>query len=84
MKRRTRQNMLNALVWAIVALTLSPVAFMVYASLSDYNDLVGGHILFMFDNLSSSLPQHQSDSFISTNSMPGICWITLRGWRFTP
>ncbi len=24
------------------------------------NDLVGGHILFMFDNLSSSLPQHQA------------------------
>jgi len=24
------------------------------------NDLLGGHILFMFDNLSSSLPQHQS------------------------
>jgi tripartite-type tricarboxylate transporter receptor subunit TctC len=24
------------------------------------NDLVGGHILFMFDNLSSSLPQHLS------------------------
>jgi tripartite-type tricarboxylate transporter receptor subunit TctC len=24
------------------------------------NDLVGGHILFMFDNLASSLPQHQS------------------------
>ena len=23
------------------------------------NDLLGGHILFMFDNLSSSLPQHQ-------------------------
>lgn len=24
------------------------------------NDLLGGHILFMFDNLASSLPQHQS------------------------
>jgi len=24
------------------------------------NDLLGGHILFMFDNLSSSLPQHQA------------------------
>jgi len=24
------------------------------------NDLVGGHILFMFDNLASSLPQHQA------------------------
>ena len=24
------------------------------------NDLLGGHILFMFDNVSSSLPQHQS------------------------
>ncbi len=24
------------------------------------NDLLGGHILFMFDNLSSSLPQHRS------------------------
>src|SRR5262245_36639558 len=24
------------------------------------NDLIGGHILFMFDNLSSSLPQHQA------------------------
>jgi tripartite-type tricarboxylate transporter receptor subunit TctC len=24
------------------------------------NDLVGGHILFMFDNLSSSLPQHRA------------------------
>jgi tripartite-type tricarboxylate transporter receptor subunit TctC len=24
------------------------------------NDLLGGHILLMFDNLSSSLPQHQS------------------------
>ena len=24
------------------------------------NDLVGGHILFMFDNMSSSLPQHQA------------------------
>jgi tripartite-type tricarboxylate transporter receptor subunit TctC len=24
------------------------------------NDLIGGHILFMFDNLASSLPQHQA------------------------
>src|SRR5262245_41928160 len=24
------------------------------------NDLLGGHVLFMFDNLSSSLPQHQA------------------------
>src|SRR5262249_37294394 len=45
MKRRTSRNLLNALVWAIVALTLSPVAFMVYASLSDYNDVVTGHLV---------------------------------------
>src|SRR6201986_2587443 len=45
MKRRTSQNLLNALVWAIVALTLSPVAFMVYASLSDYNDVVTGNLV---------------------------------------
>jgi multiple sugar transport system permease protein len=32
-------------VWAIVALTLSPVAFMVYASLSDYNDVVSGNLV---------------------------------------
>ena len=45
MKRKSSQHLLNALVWAIVALTLSPVAFMVYASLSDYNDVVTGHLL---------------------------------------
>ena len=45
MKRKTSQRLLNALVWAIAALTLSPVAFMVYASLSDYNDVVTGHLL---------------------------------------
>src|SRR5882757_1859766 len=39
------QRALNALTWAIVALTLSPVAFMVYASLSDYNDVVSGHLV---------------------------------------
>jgi multiple sugar transport system permease protein len=37
--------MLNLLVWAIVALTLSPVAFMVHASLCDYNDVAAGHLL---------------------------------------
>jgi multiple sugar transport system permease protein len=42
---RTTQRLLNALVWAIVALTLSPVAFMVYASLSDYNDVVSGNLV---------------------------------------
>src|ERR1700748_905527 len=45
MKRRTNQRLLNLLVWAIVALTLSPGAFMVYASLSDYNDVVTGNLV---------------------------------------
>src|ERR1700753_1305862 len=45
MKRRTNQRLLNLLVWAIVALTLSPIAFMVYASLSDYNDVVTGNLV---------------------------------------
>jgi ABC-type maltose transport system permease subunit len=44
-KRKTSQRLLDLLVWAIVAVTLSPVAFMVYASLSDYNDVVTGHLL---------------------------------------
>lgn len=42
--RRTARA-LDVLVWAIVALTLSPIAFMVYASLSDYNDVAGGHLV---------------------------------------
>src|SRR6201997_133423 len=44
MKRRSTQRLLNLLVWAIVALTLSPIAFMVFASLADYNDVVAGHL----------------------------------------
>src|ERR1700739_3685990 len=42
MKRRTHQRLLDLLVWAIVALTLSPSAVMVYASLSVYKDTVTG------------------------------------------
>jgi multiple sugar transport system permease protein len=42
LRRRGRDYALDALTWAIVAITLSPVAFMVYASLSDYNDVVRG------------------------------------------
>jgi len=42
---RRRARALDVLVWAIVALTLSPIAFMVYASLSDYNDVAGGHLV---------------------------------------
>ena len=45
MKRKSTERALNLLVWAIVALTLSPVAFMVYASLSDYNDVVTGNLV---------------------------------------
>ena len=44
-RRAWNQRALNALTWAIVALTLSPVAFMVYASLSDYNDVVTGNLV---------------------------------------
>jgi multiple sugar transport system permease protein len=44
-KRKWNQRALNLLTWAIVVLTLSPVAFMVYASLSDYNDVVTGNML---------------------------------------
>jgi len=36
---------LDALTWAIVVVTLSPVAFMVYASLSDYNDVARGALV---------------------------------------
>ena len=43
--RARKEMLLNALVWAIVVVTLSPVAFMVYASLSDYNDVVSGHLV---------------------------------------
>ena len=31
------------------------------------NDLLGGHIPFMFDNLSSSLPQHRSGAVIDVS-----------------
>src|SRR5450432_5322 len=44
-RKAWNERALNALTWAIVALTLSPVAFMVYASLSDYNDVVAGNIV---------------------------------------
>ena len=44
-RRRPRELALDALTWAIVVVTLSPVAFMVYASLSDYNDVVSGHLV---------------------------------------
>ena len=44
-RKAWNRRALDALTWAIVALTLSPVAFMVYASLSDYNDVVAGHLL---------------------------------------
>ena len=37
-----RARALDALTWAIVVVTLSPVAFMVVASLSDYNDVARG------------------------------------------
>jgi len=36
---------LDLLVWAIVAITLAPIAFMGYASLSDYDDVVAGHLV---------------------------------------
>jgi multiple sugar transport system permease protein len=45
LRRRWRDHALDALTWAIVAITLSPVAFMVYASLSDYNDVVRGALV---------------------------------------
>jgi multiple sugar transport system permease protein len=45
LRRRPRELALDALTWAIVALTLSPVAFMVYASLSDYNDVARGALV---------------------------------------
>src|ERR1700743_1808370 len=42
---RSTERWLNLLVWAIVALTLAPVALMVYAALSDYNDVVTGNLV---------------------------------------
>lgn len=44
-RRAWNRRALDALTWAIVAVTLSPIAFMVFASLSDYNDVVSGRLL---------------------------------------
>src|SRR6516164_3359377 len=44
-RRRRGQRALDVLTWAVVAITLSPIAFMVFASLSDYNDVVSGRLL---------------------------------------
>ena len=43
-KRRWQQHGLNVLTWTLVVVTLSPVAWMVVASLSDYQDVVRGHV----------------------------------------
>ena len=43
--RPWRRRALDALTWSIVALMLSPVLFMVYASLSDYSDIAAGRLV---------------------------------------
>ena len=43
-RRRTSATALTALTWGLVVLTLSPIAFMVAASLSDYQDVVRGAV----------------------------------------
>lgn len=42
--RRWNGHALTVLTWALVVATLSPVAFMVVASLSDYQDVVQGQV----------------------------------------
>ncbi len=44
MRRRASDTLLTALTWGLVVLTLSPIAFMVAASLSDYQDVVRGAV----------------------------------------
>jgi multiple sugar transport system permease protein len=44
MTRRFQHHALNVLTWGLVLVTLSPVAWMVVASLSDYQDVVRGNL----------------------------------------
>src|SRR6185369_15724958 len=50
MNKRTRSALLTALTWAIVAVTLLPIAWMLLSSLRNTSDIAAG------DQLSAELP----------------------------
>ena len=55
MNKRARSALLTALTWAIVAIALLPVAWMVLSSLRSYGDIAAG------DQLSAELPLRWSN-----------------------